>query len=207
MLFVLIADDHEVVRLGMRLLLAEAIGQSHIDFAESCPEVMTKIRQQKYDLLITDINMPGNEGLNTIETILAVSPGIKTLVISVLPENMYGPGYLRSGAYGYLEKGASNDSIKKAIKSIVLGKKYFSHDLLLRMANKGSQPTNLFEGLSERELEVIKLLINGKAIGEAAVVLGMHISTTSTYKVRAFKKLGVQNIRELIDLAKLNGLA
>jgi len=201
---ILIADDHEVVRLGLRILAIEALGNCEIDFAADDKSLLTKVRKQSYDLVISDINMPGMEGVSTFETLLLLRPELKILIFSVNPENIHGKQLLKAGVYGYVAKESANETIKKAIQTITGGKKYFSYDLLLEYSQSRTENSgNKFDLLSVRELELIMLLLQGKAVGEAADKLNMHISTASTHKVRAFKKLGVENFRELIDLATL----
>lgn len=200
---ILIADDHSIVRLGLKILVQDVLGTVKVDFAEDGDEIFVRLKSAQYDFMITDVNMPKAEGVLTVSKILEMQPGLKILVLSVNPENIFAKRYLKAGVYGYVQKSNTDDDIKTAIRTISLGKKYFSADLMQQLSENylGHIPDNPFDKLSDREFEVAMLLLRGLGLNEVANSLNLHSSTASTHKIRLFEKLGVTNIVELVSLA------
>lgn len=200
---ILIADDHSIVRLGIKILVQDILGSCNIDFADNAEDVLYMLKDRKYDLLITDVNMPKAEGVVSMGRILHVQPDLKILVISVNPENIFAKRYLKAGVYGYVQKSNSDDNIKNAIRVISLGKRYFSPELMQQLSENylGEAPDNPFDKLSDREFEVAMLLLRGHGLNEVANALKLHTSTASTHKIRLFEKLGITNVVELVSMA------
>lgn len=196
---ILIADDHFPVRLGLELIVKETVGQwTQIDFARNGSEILQKMKHTRYDMLITDINMPGSGITSTVTEALGEQPDLKILVVSVSPQETFAPILLQCGAYGYISKDDNDNNLKNAINGILLGKKYFASDLL---HEKKVQSENPFSKLSTREFEIACLLVKGTSIVEMGKILQLETSTVSTYKGRVFRKLNVNTIVELTFIA------
>jgi two-component system invasion response regulator UvrY len=205
---ILIADDHSIVRLGLKMLVRETIEDCNIEFADSFENILLMLQEKKYDLLITDVNMPKAEGVISISGILQAQAGIKILVLSVNPENIFAKRYLKAGVFGYVQKNNSDENIRDAIRIIMLGKRYFSPELMQLLSENylGEVADNPFDKLSDREFEVAMLLLRGFGLNEVANTLNLHTSTASTYKVRLFEKLGISNLVELVSLSAVHNI-
>lgn len=201
----LIADDHSLVRLGMEMLVKEIHGSnSDVEFASSGKEVLKMLESRKYEMLITDINMPDTDGMEMLANVLSISPDLRVLIVSVNAEKTFAPWYLRGGAYGYIGKDKSDKEIKEAIRMVAIGKKYISDNQAHAFANilLNGKSGNPFDSLSAREFEVSSLLLKGDGALEIANKLGISPSTASTHRCRVFEKLGVNNLMELNRLAR-----
>ena len=207
---ILIADDHSIVRFGATVVINEHIKDAEIISATTIKEVYAQLNENRFDLLLLDINMPGGNNIQVIKEILALQNDIKILVFSSYDENIYALRYIEAGAAGYLNKNTAMEEIINAIYSIKDKGKYMSpevRDLYIKKltTNKSSmEKVNPLNKLSNREMDVAKHLIEGHGILEVSTRLNLSSSTVSTYKSRIFEKLGVNNIPELIELFKLN---
>lgn len=205
MLNILIADDHSAVRHGLALLTQQALGDDcTIDFAQSGEEVLECLRQKEYALLLSDLMMPDQKGMAIIELALNIQPKLRIIIISVGPEQDFAAPCISSGAYGYINKAAPDVVFIKAIRSVAYeSEDYHAHQRKAMIQDKDQQP---FELLSQREREVILLLLQGQGVIEVARTLSISPSAVSTLKGRAFAKLHVQSVIELSRLAYYHGL-
>ena len=198
----LLADDHGIVRSGIKALLKEHFKIDKIDEAEDENEIMQRVKGFEYDLILLDINIPGTDFPRLMDWLNTVSPDTRVLVFSMHPENIYGVRCLQLGAWGYLRKTASDEEIITAIRRVLEGRKYISPivaELLSQKADK-KKMTNPFHNLSSRELEIASLLNKGKSLPEICTVLNIGYSTVNTYKRRLFEKLMVPNVLSLSRL-------
>src|SRR5690606_7867501 len=207
---ILIADDHSIVRLGASIVIKENFPDVQILQAQSYDEVYQHLKQERFDLLLLDINMPGGNNIQVIKEILQIQEDAKILVFSSYEENIYALRYITAGAIGYLNKNTAMSELNNGISSIMLRGKYMSEavkDLYIqkhtttKSSVDGSNPVNK---LSNREMDVAKHLIKGLGILEMSSLLNLSSSTVSTYKSRTFEKLNVHNVPELIELFKLH---
>lgn len=205
-MYVLLADDHVIVRLGIEILIEEAFGGSvKVFHASNGKELLDILKKEPIDMLISDINMPDTDSFANIKEALKLKPKLKIAMLSVNPEAVFAKRYLKVGVHAYLQKNVSDKEFIKAVQTIVSGKKYMSEtqrDLLLNMLLDEEQhgSHNPFDNLSSREFEVAMMLLKGYGSIEISNALSINSSTTSTYKSRVYEKL---NISTVIDLAKL----
>lgn len=199
----LIIDDHMVVRSGIKALLSDLYKPSTIDEAHDGESALKKIETEEYDLVLLDIQMPNTDTLALMQMISSTHQGIKVLIFSMSPENIYAQRYLKAGAMGYLNKDSSLDELIRAIDLVLKGKKYISETLLEILASSAGQEKNEnpFNKLSPREFEITNLLLSGKTISQISNSLHLGVSTVGTHKSRIFEKLRVTNLLELKDLA------
>ena len=207
---ILIADDHSIVRLGASIIIKENYPNTHILQAETYEEVYTHLKNNKFDLLLLDINMPGGNNIRVIKDILEIQGDLKILVFSSYEESIYALRYINAGACGYLNKNTAMSELSNAISYIKTRGKYMSENVKelyiqkLTSSKSSFDVNNPLNKLSNREMDVAKHLIKGLGILEVATLLELSSSTISTYKSRVFEKLNVSNIPELIELFKLN---
>lgn len=201
----LIADDHSIVRQGVSLLIKELFFNAKIHQAGTFKETLKVLRENKTDLLILDINFPDGNSLNIIADIKTIQPDVKILVFSAYDEDIYALRYLNAGASGYLNKGSSEEEMKQALKSMMVSGKYITQNIKDRILDSyiSKKPINPLELLSNREVEVARLLIKGYGNMEIAEHLNVKKSTVSTFKNRVFEKLEIDNLADLIDLFQL----
>ncbi len=210
MLDILIADDHSIVRHGLELLTYKAVGETcRIDFAESGEEVLKQLKQKKYTILMSDLMMPDRKGIALIGQALDLQPELRIIIISVGSELDFAAQCLQHGAYAFVNKGVSDFALSKAIRSVA----YESEDYHAHMRKTTTQAPTLKDKdrrslhlLSQREQEVVSLLLQGQGIVEIARALSISTSAASTLKGRAFTKLNVQSVVELSRLAYYQGL-
>lgn len=208
MLSILVADDHSLIRKGLRQLLEENLPLSRLDEAADGPSALGLANARRYDVVILDISMPGKDGLDLIKDIKDVNPDTHILVLSIQPEEQYALRAFRLGASGCLNKAGDPGEVVEAVKTVVGGKRYLSEkaqELLLDdLAGARSGPPH--EGLSDREYQVFRLLASGKPIGEIAEVLALSVKTVSTYRARVLAKMGMDNNAQLTHYAFKHGL-
>ncbi|MDA3616449.1 response regulator [Polluticaenibacter yanchengensis] len=205
---VLLADDHVIVRLGIEILIEDALGSNvKIYQASNGKEIVDLLKTESIDMLISDINMPETDSFANIKEALRLNPQLKIVMLSVNPETVFAKRYLKAGAHAYLQKSISDKEFIKAIKTVASGKKYMSevqHNILLNMLmadSKQLDDNNPFDYLSSREFEVAMLLLKGYGSIEISNALAINASTTSTYKSRVYEKLGISSVVELAKLA------
>jgi len=208
MLSILVADDHSLIRKGLRQLLEENLPLSRLDEAADGPSALELSNTGRYDVVILDISMPGKDGLDLIKDIKDVTPDTNILVLSIQPEEQYALRAFRLGASGCLNKAGDPGEVVEAVKTVVSGKRYLSQkaqELLLDdLAGAKSGPPH--ESLSDREYQVFRLLASGKPIGEIAEVLALSVKTVSTYRARVLAKMGMDNNAQLTHYAFKHGL-
>ena len=199
---ILLADDHSVVRSGIKSLIKDKIGSYKIDEAENENEVVNAVKGCNYDLIILDINMGNSDFIKLMDLLSLKCPDTSILIFSMHPEGIYGLRCLQLGARGYLNKTASDEEIVLAIKTVLNGKKYINAALaeILSQNSHNKIPNNPFQNLSSREIEIALLLNSGKSLTEICTILNIQYSTVNTYKRRIFEKLNVDSILSLSRL-------
>lgn len=202
---ILLADDHSVVRRGVALIIREKFPFIETMHAESFDEVKVKLKDMPVSLLILDINLPGGNTVKMIEQAKQFQPEMKILMFSAFDEEQYALRYIHSGADGYLNKLTSEDKIAEAVQTIIDGGKYISEKVKEKIFENALNNThyNPLESLSNREIEIAELLVQGEGNLEIANRLNIQMSTVSTYKNRIFEKLEVNNIVSLVEKYKL----
>ena len=206
---VLIADDHAVVRAGLRQFLAEDRSISKIGEAATGNETLGLLRTSKWDLVILDIAMPDRSGLDVLRHIRASHPTTKVLVISGYPERQYALNVLRAGASGFLAKTSAADDLMKAVNAVLQGRRFLSTtlaDLLLADLDGGSSDKPVHSKLSEREFQIFTKLAGGEAVSEIADELCLSVKTVSTYRARILEKMSLRTNADLTSYALRNEL-
>lgn len=203
MLRIVYADDHHVVRAGIVHLIKDEFPTSTIVEVSNTQELIKRIIKEDWDLVISDIDMPGRSGLDALQQIKAIKPSIPILFLSVFPEALYAIRALKGGAAGYLNKDAAPEELIKALRIILQGKTYItasiSDSLVQAVKNEGGKHPH--ELLSNREIEVFKLLAQGKSLTQIAALLFLNITTISTYRTKLMKKLGCYSNAEIVMYA------
>ena len=205
---VLIADDHAVVRAGLRQFLEEDRSISEIGEASTGREALDALRNGRWDLLILDINMPDRSGLDILSHIRASGYSTRVLVMSGLPERQYALNVLRAGARGYLSKEGAPEELLKAVRAILDGRRYVSPALAELLVAELDQDADkpLHARLSEREFQVLCKLAAGRAVSDIAGELCLSVKTVSTYRTRVLDKMHLETNADLTTYALRNGL-
>jgi DNA-binding NarL/FixJ family response regulator len=208
MIRIAIVDDHAVVRAGLRQFFADQTDLRVVAEAASGRE-MEIVRQGELDVMLLDLAMPGQGGVDTLAAISARAPELPVLILSGYPESHYATLLLRQGAAGYLSKDCDPDEIVKAIRTVFRGRKYVSAVIAEQLADgvgRGGTDGPLHLLLSERELQVFLRLAAGQTVGEAGEGLHLSVKTVSTYRSRVMVKLGLASNSELTYYALKNEL-
>jgi DNA-binding NarL/FixJ family response regulator len=199
MLKILIADDHPVVRRGLKQIIADTPDMAVGDEATNGWEVLNKVRAGDYDVVLLDIAMPGKDGLDVLTQLKHEKPRLSVLMLSMYPEQQFAVRALRAGASGYLTKESAPDELVGAIRKVSAGGKYVSSALAEKLAldlqGGGKQPPH--ETLSDREYRVMCLIASGKTVTEIARELSLSVKTISTYRRRILDKMKMKNNAEL----------
>lgn len=201
----LIADDHSIVRTGISFLIRQDYPDAEVDECANGDIAWKKINTQKYDLVILDINMPGNDPVNLLKNISAQHPDLKVLILTMNREEVYAKKYLPLGIKGFLNKEADPSEVRKAVTTILEGNIYLSKELnnmLLTEAIHGGSKKNPFDAMSSLELEIIGHLIEGKSHKDISGILSIQISTVGAYKSKILQKLGLSNVIELCAMVQ-----
>lgn len=208
MLSILIADDHFLIRKGLRQLLEEKLPSLKVDEAEDGFRTLDLARERHYDVIVLDISMPGKDGLDLIRDLKDIDPATHVLILSIQPEEQYALRAFRLGASGCLNKSGDPGALVEAVNTVIKGRRYLSpkaQELLLDdVAGSGTAPPH--RRLSDREYQVFRLLASGKTIGEISELLALSIKTVSTYRTRILEKMGLENNAQITHYAFKNGL-
>lgn len=208
MLRILIADDHAIVRKGLRQLLMEEYPTAVIEETGDAESLINKALQQEWDVVICDMSMPGRSGLDALRQLKQSIPSLPVLIMSMHPEDQYALRVLKAGASGYLNKESIHDELIQAIQTVLLGKRYITTSIAEKLAeafNAGSDQ-QLHESLSDREFDVFKLLATGKSVSDIAAQLSLSVTTVSTYRSRIMDKMSMRSNAELTRYAIEKGL-
>ncbi|NQT79584.1 MAG: response regulator transcription factor [Candidatus Aminicenantes bacterium] len=205
---ILIADDHAVVRKGLKQILAETSDIVAAGEAKNGQEVLEKVRKSDYDIVMLDISMPGRSGIEILKQLKDEKPEVLVLVLSMHPEEQYAVRALKAGASGYLTKDSAPEELIKAIRKISQGGKYITASLAEKLAFdlEIDSEKPLHETLSDREYEVMCKIASGKTIKEIAEELFLSVKTISTYRSRILEKMGMKNNTQLVHYALKNRL-
>ena len=205
---ILIADDHPIVREGLKQILSKSVDVVSVDEASNGNEALIKIGGNDYDLILLDISMPGRDGFDTLAQIRHDKPEIPVLILSMHPEEHYAKRALKSGAAGYLSKNRAQDELLIAIQRVAKGEKYITSSLAEKLAYDLERDTEEppHEKLSNRELQVMKMIASGKSLTDIGSDLSLSIKTISTYRGRIMEKIGFKNNAELIHYVIKHGL-
>jgi two-component system, NarL family, invasion response regulator UvrY len=204
---ILIADDHATVREGMKQLLAEEFPQTEFCTAATIPETLELLRDARWDLLALDLFMPGGNGFVVLEDVRQNHPRLPVLVLSSAPEEQLGVRVLRAGASGYLDKQTAPERLVQAVHKLLAGGKYISPalaELLAAEAGRGDRP--LHERLSNREFQILSLVVEGRSLKEIAGALSLSVKTIRTFHARLLGKLRLHSDVDLVHYAMNQGL-
>lgn len=204
----LIADDHTVVRKGLKLILLEAFPSALVEEVKDAEALLKMVFAKSWEVIISDISMPGRSGLEVLQQIKQHYPKLPVLILSVHSEDQYALRVLKAGASGYLNKDSAPEQLVAAVNRVMLGKKYITPTIAEKLANSLDQdPDKLsHEYLSDREFEVLKLIAGGQAVSDIASKLSLSVTTISTYRSRIMSKMGLKTNAELILYAIENKL-
>ena len=208
MIRILIADDHAVVRKGVRHILLELPDKVVAHEAADSTEVMKRVKKDDYDIVLLDIAMPGKDGLETLKEIKSERPKLPVLILSMFPEEQFALRALKSGASGYLTKESIPEELIRAIQKIIKGGKYisesFSDELLVSMGRDVEQLPH--EALSDREYQVMLMIASGKTRKEIAEKLFLSVKTVSTYRTRILEKMELKTNADLTNYVNQHNL-
>lgn len=200
---VLVADDHAVVRRGLRQILEAESDIEVVAEATNGAEAVALVRERAVDVALLDITMPGRSGLEVLRELRGVRPEVRVLVLSMHPEERYAVRVLKEGAAGYLTKESAPEELVSAVRKVAAGGRYIGASLAERLAGEISTGSErpAYELLSGREYEIMCRLAAGKTVGQIAAELALGVNTVSTYRARVLQKLGLDNNAELMRYA------
>ena len=208
MIRILIADDHAIVRRGLKQIVSEQADMIVASEAENAREVLDLVRTQEWDVVVLDINMPGRNGLEVLKELKRENPKLPVLILSIHPEDQYGVRVLKAGASGYLTKDSAPDELVLAIRKVHRGGKYISaslaETLVYELVAQTDRPKH--ETLSDREYQVMTMIASGKTVGEIGEELSLSVKTISTYRTRVLGKMNMRTNAELTQYAIQNQL-
>jgi two-component system, NarL family, invasion response regulator UvrY len=208
MINVIIADDHPVVRAGIKQILLEAGDVLAVAETGSGEELIREVRSHDFDAVLLDVTMPGIGGLETLKRIKALKPELPVLMLSVHSEDQFALRTMKAGAAGYLTKESAPAELVKALRQVVGGRKYLSPGFSEKLATELHQDFNHLphERLSDREMQVLCMMAAGKTASGIAAALNLSVKTVSTYRARIIEKTGMATNAELIAYAVKNNI-
>ncbi len=208
MIRILIADDHPIVRRGLKEILVRELEGTICGEAGNAQQVLSEVQSQDWDLVILDVTMPGRSGLDVLRDLKGLRPKLPVLVLSMHPEDQLGKRMLKAGASGYMNKESAPEELVKAIRKVLAGGVYVSPALAERLAldlqENSGRP--LHETLSDREFEVLRMIALGKTVTQIAEELHLSVPTVSTYRARLLEKMNMTTTAELMRYALRNHL-
>lgn len=204
---VLIADDHAIVRQGLRAILADTEDMSVAGEAENGVRALQMARGGDYDVVLMDVNMPDRNGIDTLKLIRKEQPKLPVLMLSMYPEDQYAIRALKAGAAGYLSKHSAPELLVSAIRQVASGKKYISATLAEQLAEAiGEDDRPPHERLSDREYQTLCMIASGKTLTGIGEELNLSVKTVSVYRARLLEKMKLKNNAELTHYALKHGL-
>ena len=208
MIDVILCDDHALIRRGIRDTLSDATDIRVVGEAGDYGELRSLMRNQRCDVLLLDINLPGRSGLDALHALQDEGATVKVLIVSMYPEDQYAIRALRGGASGYVNKGGDPQLIVQAVRTVAQGRKYVTPEIAQMLVESLTAPVveNPHERLSDRELQTLVLIASGKRLADIASDLMLSPKTVSVYRARVLEKLGLSNNSELTVYAIRNGL-
>ncbi len=208
MIRIIIADDHAIVRAGLKQILSENPDMSVVGESSDGQDLLEKVRENDYDVVLIDISMPGRNGLEILKQLKIEKPELPVLVLSMHPEEQYAIRTLKAGASGYLTKETASDKLVEAIRRVAQGKKYVSPSLAEKLADSIRDDTVSMphESLTDREYQVLCMISSGKSVSDIAKELFLSVKTVSTYRTRILEKMNMKNNAELTHYALKNNL-
>lgn len=210
MIRLVIADDHAIVREGLKRIVGDVADLQVVGEAADGTEVMQRVRELDFDVLVLDLSMPGRSGMELIKLVKSEKPKLRVLVLSMHQETQYAVRAIKSGASGYLTKESAPAQLEQAIRKIASGGAYISAEVAEQLAlgaMPGAQSAAPHETLSDREFEVFRMLVAGDSVSDIAARLNLSVKTVSTHKANLMQKLGLSNQSELVRYALKHGLA
>jgi DNA-binding NarL/FixJ family response regulator len=208
MIRILIADDHVIVRAGLKEFIAEQTDMEVAGEASTGAEAIAAVRAHDFDVVLLDIMMPDKNGIDTLKVLHQIKPEISVLILSTHPEEQYAINLLRAGASGYVSKEAASDQLVSAIRTVARGRKYVSPALAQILADDltGDAERPLHTGLSQREFQIFCKLAAGAAVSKIANELHLSVKTVSTYRARILEKMMMKSNAEITNYAIKSGL-
>ena len=208
MIRILIADDHAIVRAGLKQFIADQLDMEVAGEAATGAETIALVRTQEFDIVLLDISMPDKNGIDTLKTIKHVKPELPVLILSAHAEEQYAVNLLRAGASGYINKETASTQLVGAVRTAVQGRKYVSPTLAQVLAEgiSGNGDEPLHGSLSQREFQIFCKLAGGQAVSQIAEELHLSVKTVSTYRTRVLEKMGMKSNADLTYYAVKNGL-
>jgi two-component system invasion response regulator UvrY len=208
MIRIIIADDHPIVRAGMKQIISEASDMMVADEAADGHKLLNKVREEKFDVVILDITMPHMDGLDVLKQLKIEKPKLPVIILSIHPENQYALRVLKAGASGYVTKASAPDELINAVRKVHRGGKYISPSIAEKLAFQLDADFEEMphEMLSDREYQVMRMLASGQTVTEIAAELVLSVKTVSTYRSRILEKMKMKNNAELMHYAIQNRL-
>lgn len=209
MINVLVVDDHDLVRTGIRRMLADVDGVNVVGEADSGESAVLRARELKPDVVLMDVKMPGIGGLEATRKIIRSHPEIRVIAVTVCDEEPFPTRLLQAGAAGYLTKGAALEEMIKAIRQVFAGQRYISVDIAQQLALKSFQPqgeASPFDLLSEREMQIALMIADCQKVQSISDKLCLSPKTVNTYRYRIFEKLKIETDVQLVRLAMRHGM-
>jgi DNA-binding NarL/FixJ family response regulator len=208
MIKVLVVDDHAILRRGLIEILTREFKGAVCGEAGNAEQVLSQIEQNNWQLVILDLSMPGRSGIDVLADLKRMRPKLPVLVLSTYPEDRYGKRMIKAGASGYLCKDSVPEELIRAMRKVLAGGVYVSAALAekwaLELREESSQP--LHDTLSNRELEVLRMIASGKTVSQIAEQLHLSVTTISTFRARILEKMNMTTTAELISYALRNNL-
>ena len=200
---VLIADDHTLVRKGLRQILLESGAVKVADEAKDGKETIAKVSANPYDVVLLDISFPGRSGIEVLKQVKSIRPKLPVLILSMHPEEQYAVRALRAGAAGYVTKESAPDELIEAIQKVARGGKYITASLADKLAEEIGEPSEELphERLSDREYQVMCMIASGKTVKEIGRELNLSVKTISTHRARILQKMNMKNSAQLTHYA------
>lgn len=204
---VLLVDDHTVARNGVRLMLSEAEDIAVTSEAENAQEAMRLVHEQEFNVALLDIALPGKSGLDLLKLLRTEKPKLAVLILSMYSEEVYALRALKLGAAGYLTKNEPAATLIAAVRRAADGRKYISPSLVDKLADMlGNENRMPHETLSDRELEILKLIATGESLAKIGLMLHLSPKTITTYRARILEKMDLSSNAEITRYARANGL-
>jgi DNA-binding NarL/FixJ family response regulator len=199
MIRILIADDHIIVRRGLKQILLEEFPFAFIEEVGDAEELIKKVMNEEWSVVISDLSMPGRSGLESLQQIKQYHPKLPVLILSIHPEEHYAIRVLKAGASGYLNKDLAPEELVKAVNCVLAGKRYITASIAEKLASSLDLNSEKVphEFLSDREFEVLKLIAAGKSVSDIAEQFSLSVTTVSTYRARIMAKMNLKTNADL----------